>query len=99
MTSRNFKVDPVNPPTEKQLSFATKIAAEVGRHLPAVKTRQSMFLFIRDNIDEYRSRIPKRNLPTADDLSFDDFGDANGHDAWDFLWCAGYDPYTGGIGD
>lgn len=89
----------MKPATEKQISFAKAISGVTGKPLPEEKTRQSMFLFIRDNVDEYRSRIPKRNLPTADDLNFDDFGDANGNDAWDFLWCAGHDPYTGGIGD
>ena len=86
MISRNFKVDPVSPPTEKQRLFAAAISEVVGKPPPKVKTLQSMFLFIRDNIDDYKA--------TLDAMDRD-----NDDEAWDFLRCAGYDPYTGGLGD
>lgn len=46
------------PPTEKQLKFADAIAARLGIELPAEKTRQSLFLFIRDNEPEFRRQRP-----------------------------------------
>ena len=39
------------PPTEKQLKYATAIAERLKICLPPVRTRQSLFLFIRDNKD------------------------------------------------
>lgn len=76
----------MKPATEKQISFAKAISGVTGKPLPEEVTRQSMFLFIRDNIDEYKAII-------------DAMDNDNDGDAWDFLWCAGYDPYTGGVGD
>lgn len=43
-------------PTDKQMRFASAIAETLGIELPAEKTRQSLFLFIRDNKPEYDAR-------------------------------------------
>lgn len=43
----------MKPPTEKQLSFAKIISTELMVELPEEKTRQSLFLFIRDNRPEF----------------------------------------------
>ena len=90
-------------PSEKQLSFAKKISDKLKKELPDVKTRQSLFIFIRDNVGKYR-RIKdeeyekwQKNKPKwlrLDDPSFDDFDEDS-----DFMWVSGYDPYTGGVGD
>lgn len=41
------------PPTEKQVKFASAIAERLCIQLPRIRTRQSLFLFIRDNKAEY----------------------------------------------
>lgn len=76
----------MKPATEKQISFAKAISGVTGKPLPEEVTRQSMFLFIRDNIDDYKAAI-------------DAMEPDNDEESWDFLWCAGHDPYTGGVGD
>lgn len=40
-------------PTEKQVRFAEAISAALGLPMPKERTRQSLFLFIRDNRAEY----------------------------------------------
>lgn len=43
-------------PTDRQMQFASTIAETLGIELPAEKTRQSLFLFIRDNKPKYDAR-------------------------------------------
>lgn len=43
-------------PTDRQMQFASAIAEALGMELPAEKTRQSLFLFIRDNRPKYDAR-------------------------------------------
>ena len=40
-------------PTEKQVKFAEAISAVIGLPIPEERTRQSLFLFIRDNKAKY----------------------------------------------
>lgn len=40
-------------PTEKQMRLAEAISAVLGLKMPKEMTRQSLFLFIRDNKAEY----------------------------------------------
>lgn len=40
-------------PTEKQVQLAEAISAVLGLKMPEEMTRQSLFLFIRDNKAEY----------------------------------------------
>lgn len=40
-------------PTEKQVQLAEAISAVLGMKMPEEMTRQSLFLFIRDNKAEY----------------------------------------------
>ena len=52
----------MKPPTEKQLEFGKKIAELLGINLPQEKTRQSMFLFIRDNKPKF-DEMQKKTMP------------------------------------
>lgn len=45
-----------NLPTEKQVRFAEAISRSLGVPLPKKRTRQSLFLFIRDNRDAFDRR-------------------------------------------
>ena len=46
----------MKPPTDNQMQFALEIANALGIEIPTEKTRQSLFLFIRDNKPEYDAR-------------------------------------------
>ena len=46
----------MKPPTDKQMQFALEIANALEIELPTNKTKQSLFLFIRDNKPEYDAR-------------------------------------------
>lgn len=78
----------MRPPTEKQLKFASAIAARLGIEMPAERTRQSLFLFIRDNEPEFRQRRPH----------WTDMIDDPQEDR-DMFWAMGGDPMTGCLGD
>ena len=77
----------MRPPTEKQLKFAGAIAARLGIEMPAERTRQSLFMFIRDNEPEFRRRRPHWTdmLDPEEDR--------------DMFWAMGGDPMTGCLGD
>ena len=81
----------IRPPTEKQLKFATAIAEALGIELPAEKTRQSLFLFIRDNRPEFDEKQKKPRCSWLDCLDREE-------DA-DMFWAMGGDPMTGGLAD
>lgn len=80
------------PPTEKQVKFAEAIASELCIKLPAIRTRQSLFLFIRDNRPNYDNRIRLRRKwenPEPIDVNED----------WYRMTAEGLDPATGGFAD
>lgn len=92
-------------PTEKQVKFAKAIAAELAIELPAVKTRQSLFLYIRDNRPKYdelmrlrregRAKLArmrrKWDNPDPDPIDPDE--------DWYQMTGEGLDPATGGFDD
>lgn len=92
-------------PTEKQVKFAKAIAAELAIELPAVKTRQSLFLYIRDNRPKYdelmrlrregRAKLArmrrKWDNPDPDPIDVDE--------DWYHMTGEGLDPATGGFDD
>lgn len=59
------------PPTEAQIRFATAIAERLHICLPGDRTRQSMFLFIRDNVDRFNRLGAVACVPTLADLDPD----------------------------
>ena len=71
-----------NEPTEKQIKFAKAISEQLGIPLPEVKTRQSLFIFIRDN----RGRFDEMREDMESDWELDagyglQYGDV-GADPW-----------------
>lgn len=91
------------PLTEAQVKFAEAIASELCIKLPAVRTRQTMFLFIRDNKPRFleKQSIDRHNARVADVARFAD--DPSQPDDPDGDVCMmeamGLDPYTGGFED
>lgn len=81
----------MKPPTEKQLSFAKIIATELMIELPEEKTRQSLFLFIRDNKPKFDDRQRKRRWDWTECLDRDE--------DLDIADAMGIDILTGCIGD
>lgn len=76
-----------NPPTKKQIEFASAIAKSLGVVLPDPQTRQSLFLFIKENRPKFEKHIAL--APTLDDVDVD----------FDEAECLGIDIYTGGLED
>lgn len=81
----------IRPPTEKQLKFATAIAEALHIRMPFERTRQSLFLFIRDNRPKFDERLKKTRWNWLDCLDREE-------DA-DMFWAMGGDPMTGGLAD
>ena len=81
----------MKPPTEKQLEFGKKIAELLGINLPQEKTRQSMFLFIRDNKPKFDEMQKKTRWNWLDCLDREE-------DA-DIAEAMGIDIMTGCLGD
>lgn len=80
------------PPTEKQVKFAEAIASELCIKLPAIRTRQSLFLFIRDNKPNYDNRMRlRRKWENPDPIDPDE--------DWYQMTGEGLDPATGGFDD
>lgn len=77
------------PPTEKQVKFAFAIAERLNMRLPRIRTRQSLFLFIRDNRPEFDRR--KGYAPDAGDVDPDRDEDE--------AVLLGLDVYTGALND
>lgn len=59
------------PPTEAQTRFATAIADRLHICLPQDRTRQSMFLFIRDNVARFHRLGAVACVPALADLDPD----------------------------
>lgn len=78
------------PPTEKQLKFAAAIAETLHVRLPFVQTRQSLFLFIRDNRPRYE-RLKGGFSHWTDYLDRDEDSD--------IAEAMGIDLMTGGLAD
>lgn len=94
------------PPTEKQVKFAEAIADTLCVELPAVRTRQTMFLFIRDNRPKYDETMKARREGHAelarmrrkwDNPDYPDPIDAD--EGWYQMDSYGLDPATGGFAD
>ena len=84
----------MNPPTEKQMKFAEIIAAALNIKLPQEKTRQSLFLFIR----EHRPRFDKEQKEFRR-CSHDWTDMLDPEEDRDMFWAMGGDPMTGCLGD
>lgn len=76
-----------SPPTKKQIDFASAIAKSLGVELPNPQTKQSLFLFIKENRPKFEKHIAF--TPTLDDVDID----------FDEAECLGIDIYTGGLED
>lgn len=84
----------MRPPTEKQLKFATAIAARLDIEMPVERTRQSLFLFIR----EHRPRFDEKQRESRRcGHSWLDMLDPQ--EDQDMFWAMGGDPMTGCLGD
>lgn len=77
------------PPTEKQIRFASAIAERLHICLPWNRTRQSLFLFIRDNRDRFERLGAAACAPTLEDRDPDP----------DEAFLLGLDIYTGSLND
>ena len=55
------------PATEKQIAFAHKIAEALGIPYPQEETRQSLFLFIRDNRQKFEELMDSYDPISEDD--------------------------------
>lgn len=89
-------------PTEKQMKFAGAIADKLNMELPATRTRQTLFLFIRDNVNAYRKEVRgQRRLSgrgfRAEDADAPDPIDPD--EDWYQMTGEGLDPATGGFDD
>ena len=83
-------------PSEKQIVFADLINAKTGKPLPKEKTAQAYFIYIRDNIEEYKriqefNRYKRRNESKKKSYHIyntimDDDQDADWAAAMDFSW-------------
>lgn len=86
------------PPTEKQVKFAEAIASELCIKLPAIRTRQSLFLFIRDNRPKYDVALHNRRVESIAYHSEDPEPIDPDEDAM-MMEAYGLDPHTGGFAD
>lgn len=91
------------PPTEKQVKFAEAIADVLCVELPAVRTRQTMFLFIRDNRPKYDETIKARKEGRAKlarmRRKWEDPDPIDPDEDWYQMTGEGLDPATGGFAD
>lgn len=86
-------------PTDRQMQFASTIARTLGIELPVEKTRQSLFLFIRDNkskfeekmlVDRHNARVNAVAYASEDPMGPDDSD-------WALMDAMGIDSLTGGF--
>lgn len=91
------------PPTDKQVKFAEAIAAELAIELPAARTRQSLFLFIRDNRPKYDETVKARKEGRARlarmRREWEDPDPIDPDEDWYQMTAEGLDPATGGFAD
>lgn len=95
---RGLRTKPKRPATDKQIKFATSIARELGIKLPDEQTRQSLFLFIRDNRPKYDCLMHNRRVESIAYHSEDPDPIDPDEDAM-MMEAYGLDPYTGGFAD
>lgn len=79
------------PPTERQVEFASAIAERLNIRLPRIRTRQSLFLFIRDNRPKFEKSQAEKGWNWTDCLDREE-------DA-DMAEAMGIDILTGGLDD
>lgn len=89
----------MKPPTEKQMKFAEIIASSLMIKLPQEKTRQSLFLFIRDNRPKFdeMQKMQKKTMHKKTGWDWVDCLDPE--EDRDMFWAMGGDPMTGCLGD
>jgi len=89
------------PPTERQVKFAGAIADALGIELPEKKTRQSLFLFIRDHRPQFEEkRSVDRHNARVYAMAYESENPDNDPDNDETLMDAfGLDPWTGGFAD
>lgn len=91
------------PPTEAQVKFAEAISENTNTSLPNVWTRQSLFLYIRDNRPKYDELIRLRREGRAKLVRTKQRrGDPDPIDVdedWYQMTGEGLDPATGGFED
>lgn len=97
----------MKPPTEKQMKFAEIIASSLMINLPQEKTRQSLFLFIRDNrpkFDEMQKKTKTKRKETEMKMQkktrwWNWLDCLDREEDADMFWAMGGDPMTGCLGD
>lgn len=98
----------MRPATEAQKKFAEAIAKELSIDLPKEVTRQSLFLFIRDNRPAFDKRVANSRTPRGHAGHYGPYGqegefyegqdDRGPYGSSDLeMECYGLDPYTGGF--
>jgi hypothetical protein len=87
----------MRPATEAQKKFAEAIAKELSIDLPKEVTRQSLFLFIRDNRPKFDEMQKNKRMQKKTRWNWLDCLDRD-EDA-DMFWALGGDPVTGCLGD
>lgn len=95
---RGLWTKPKRPATAKQLKFAMAISRELDIKLPDERTRQSLFLFIRDNRPKYDNLMHNRHVESIAYHSDDPDPIDPDEDAL-MMEAYGLDPYTGGFAD
>lgn len=101
--SRRTYVTGKRPPTEKQILFARAISTTLDVDLPEELTRQSLFLFIRDNRPKYDETIKARKECRAKQARMrrerEDPDPIDVDEDWYQMTGEGLDPATGGFDD
>lgn len=80
-------------PTSKQMEFAAEISRVLEIPMPEVKTRQSLFLFIRDNKPKFDAAMSHQRD------CFDNEFDTDPDQDYYYMTVLGLDPYTGSLND
>lgn len=85
------------------MQFASTIANALGIELPAERTRQSLFLFIRDHKPLFEKKIQvKRRNARVHAVAYESEApdeDPDPDNDWAFMDASGIDPLTGGFED
>ena len=82
-----------NPATDRQVKFAHAIADALGVQYPEEETRQSLFIFIRDNREKFDKLMLPKRCRRMEAEALDGDRDVEIADA------LGIDIYTGCLGD
>ena len=80
------------PATKEQIKFGMAIASKLNINLPDKKTRQSMFLFIKEHVNEFYKKKQESDSATEPTI-YDYEPDEDEAD------CLGIDVYTGALND